>query len=351
MHLYVDISGHGFGHLAQTAPVLDALAARLPTLRLTVRCALPRARIARRLAAPFTHLATASDFGLVMKSALDVDVPASLAAYRAFHRDWTRLVELEAEALARQAPRLVLSNVSYATLAAAKQAGIPALAMSSLNWAAISHAYLADQPGFASIHNEMLAAYRSARAFLRLTPGLAMPELSNVVPIGPVGAPGRNVRNALPAGRLVLVAMGGFELSLPALWPRLPGVRWLMPRASNLDRPDVRFIEDTGLSVSDLIASVDVVLTKAGYGTFVEAAASGTPLLYVERPDWPEEGALTAWHGRASRSLPIARHDFEAGRFADQVLELLGAPRPAPIALSGIDEAVDILARHLTTET
>lgn len=347
MHLYVDVSGHGFGHLAQTAPVLDALAARLPGLRLTLRCSLPRERIARRIRAPFTHVSGATDFGLVMKNALEVDRAASLAAYRALHRDWARRVEEEAEALARLAPQLVLANVSYLTLAAARRANIPALAMSSLNWAAIAGAYLNDEPGFAAIHAEMLDAYRAAQAFLRLTPGMPMPELESVVPVGPVAQPGRNLREGLPPGRLVLVAMGGLPLRLPAHWPRLPGVRWLVPRASGLVRADVSFIEETGLSVSDLIASVDAVVTKAGYGTFVEAAAAGTPLLYVERPDWPEEAALTTWHGRVSRSRAVPRAAFEAGRFGDQVLEVLAGPRPAPVALTGIGEAADFLARRL----
>ncbi|MEO1767526.1 hypothetical protein [Thiobacter aerophilum] len=350
MHLYVDISGHGLGHLAQTAPVLDALAARLPQLRLTLRCALPRERIARRLATPFTHLASGSDFGLVMKNALDVDVSASLAAYRALHRDWGQRVELEAEALARHAPHLVLSNVSYLALAAAKRVGIPALAMSSLNWAAIGSAYLRDEPGFAAIHAEMLAAYQGAQAFLRLTPGMDMPELDNLVPIGPVAKPGRRARDTLPDGRLVLVAMGGIPVSLAVPWPRLPGVRWLMPRASGMKRCDVSFIEDTSLTVSDLIASVDVVLTKAGYGTFVEAAASGTPVLYVQRPDWPEEAALTAWQRRVSRCRAVTRQAFEAGQFGEQLLELLDGPRPAPVGLTGNEEAADFIARRLGGE-
>ena len=42
MHLLADISGHGLGHLSQIAPVLNALAALCPTLRLTVRIAQSR---------------------------------------------------------------------------------------------------------------------------------------------------------------------------------------------------------------------------------------------------------------------------------------------------------------------
>ena len=50
MHLFVDISSHGFGHLAITAPALDALAEIAPELRLTVRSGLPRQKLAQRIA-------------------------------------------------------------------------------------------------------------------------------------------------------------------------------------------------------------------------------------------------------------------------------------------------------------
>ena len=348
MRLFADISSHGFGHLAQTAPVLNALRQRLPGLQLTIRCGLPRERVARRIAGEFTHLAEASDFGLVMKSALDVDVPASLAAYREFHANWETRVAREAEQLATIAPDLVLSNVSYLTLAGARQANIPALAMCSLNWAGIAAPYFRDAPEFAAIHAQMLAAYRGADAFLRLTPGMDMPELGKVVIVGPVAQPGDNKRHLLPRDTdLVLVAMGGVGKKLPLNWPMLPDVTWIIAQDSGLERTDVLTIESTGLSVSDLIASVDCVITKAGYGTFVEAAASGTPLLYVARPDWPEEAALATWHGTVSKSARISRAHFEQGSFGEMLEHLMSARRPRPIELSGIAQAADLIAARL----
>jgi len=353
MHLFVDISSHGYGHLAQTAPVLNALRQRLPLLQLTIRCGLPRERIARRVAGDFTHLPEASDFGLVMKSALEVDGPASIQAYRDFHADWEARVAREAWTLAAIAPDLVLSNVSYLALAGARQAGIPALALCSLNWADIAAPYFRATADFPAIHAQMLAAYRGAEAFLRLTPGMEMPDLGNAVSIGPVAQPGENKRALLklpPHQRVVLVAMGGVGVRLPATWPKLDEVIWLVPQGSGLERNDVSALEETGLSVSDLIASVDCVLTKAGYGTFVEAAASGTPLLYVERPDWPEEAALATWHARVSKSARISRAQFEQGAFGEALRQLISAARPEPVALTGIAQAADFLAARLSVE-
>ena len=99
MHLLVDISAHGLGHLAQTAPVLDALRSLVPGLRLTVRSALPRERLAARIAGGFDHVAGARDFGFVMRNAVDIDLAASARRYREFHAGWPQRVAAEAARL------------------------------------------------------------------------------------------------------------------------------------------------------------------------------------------------------------------------------------------------------------
>ena len=86
-------------------------------------------------------MAQAADFGLVMKSALDIDLDASAAAYAQLHRDWQQRVAEEVCRLESLEPDLVLADVPYLTLAAATQAAIPAAALCSLNWADIYRHY------------------------------------------------------------------------------------------------------------------------------------------------------------------------------------------------------------------
>ena len=96
MHLFVDISSHGFGHLAITAPVLNTLAGLCPTLRLSIRSGLPENKLRQRIAAPFTLIPGSSDFGYVMIDATRIDLPASAAAYRRAHANWQQRVAAEA---------------------------------------------------------------------------------------------------------------------------------------------------------------------------------------------------------------------------------------------------------------
>ena len=63
---------------------------------------------------------------------------------------------------------------------------ISAFGMSSLNWADLVAHVFAGEAWMPSIHAQMLEAYRSATAFIKLTPGMARPDLPNGRWAGPV---------------------------------------------------------------------------------------------------------------------------------------------------------------------
>lgn len=335
---YIAISHHGLGHLAQTAPVLNALHVLDPTIEFVIRTALPRTTLELRLAMPFEHLPEPSDCNLVMIDAIRADASASLAAYREFHRDWSNKVDDEARQLDRLKIDAVFSNVGYLPLAAAHRAGRPAMAMCSLNWADIFRHYLGHEPEAAGMLDQMVAAYAGARAFLRPTPSMPMADLDCAVAIPPVVQPGRNRRDALldqlgltSDTRLVLVGMGGIPYR-PSVerWPPLPGVVFLVPDDWRADHPATRPLRDTGMVFRDVLASSDALITKPGYGSYAEAAAAGVPVLTIPRRDWPESVYLNDWLAVSARMLEISEAQLASGDLAEPLNDLWAMPgRPA----------------------
>jgi hypothetical protein len=344
---YIAISHHGYGHLAQTAPVLNALHKRAPDIEFVIRTALPRNALELRLAMPFEHLSEPSDCNLVMHDAIRADVPASLAAYRTFHRDWSRKVDAEAHQLDRLKIDTVFSNVGYLPLAAAHRAGRPAMAMCSLNWADIFRHYLGHEPEAAEMLDQMGEAYAGARAFLRPMPSMPMPDLTCAVAIPPVVQPGRNQREALletlglgPEVRLVLVGMGGIPYRPPVeRWPELPGVVFLMPDDWRTDHPATRTLRETGMVFRDALASSDALITKPGYGSYVEAAAAGVPVLTIPRRDWPESVYLNDWMAANARMLEISEAQLSAGALAEPLYALWNQPGHPALATDGAEVA------------
>lgn len=337
------VSAHGLGHLAQVAPVVRLLAERRPDIRLVIRSGVPRERLEARIAAPFVHQQVESDFGYVMHNAIDIDLDATLRRYLELHARWEAAVAAEADSLSAARVDVVVSNVAYLPLAGAHAAGIPALAFCSLNWAELFAHYFGHRTEAAPVLQQMLAAYRQAAGFLRVAPSMPMadlPQASEIAPIATTGTPDRDrLARSLRidrTSRIVLVAMGGIDFPLrPSAWPAVPGLVWLVPDAGDGERDDVRSMATAGLAFPQLLASADAVVTKPGYGTFVEAAAAGVPILYVPRGHWPEEPYLVGWLEQHARCGKISREALHQGCIVDDLEGLWRQPAPARPVLGG----------------
>lgn len=322
-HIVVSISGHGYGHVAQTAPILNRLYQMQPHLRITVRSTVPSSHLNTRIHAPFTLMRSEGDIGMVMSSALDVLVEDSCRSYREFHADWDARVAGEARLLHDLGADFVFSNVGYLPLAGAQRACIPNAALCSLNWFDIYSHYCGD----GAIAAEILKCYAGADAFLRATPGMAMKQLPNLVEVAPIADVGNDRRDELDRRlklsneeKLVLVSLGGITGRLPMeSWPRIDGVRWLVQADWNIMHPDAIVLESLHMGFSDLLASSDALLCKPGYGSFTEAVCSNTPVLFVARPDWPESPALIGWLQRHGECGEISPQALERGEIAEEL--------------------------------
>ncbi|NNM82288.1 MAG: hypothetical protein HKL98_06795 [Burkholderiales bacterium] len=353
-HIVLDVSFHGYGHIAQSSLVLNEVARRLPDIRLTIRTSAPQEVLSMRFSLPFERVEASFDFGMQMKSALDVDAQAACERYRAFHLDWEDRVAREAAELEKIGPDLLLANVPYLSLAAEKKAGIPSVGFCSLNWADIYRCYCGGFADGERIAAQILESYRSATHFLKISPGMPMPDLPGAREIGPVGKPGNNRREEIRKRlglsgptRIGLVSMGGVPYPVSfSKWPHAKGLHWLVPE--QVDHPGMTCFERLPFPFVDLVASADILLTKPGYGSFVEAAISGTAVLYAPRRDWPEEPFLVDWLKKHARCQEICREEIESGRLEEKIDALLARPEMPPVSSDGIEQAAGLVVEMLT---
>jgi hypothetical protein len=354
-HLYVALSPHGYGHAAMTAPVVNRLRALVPGLRVTLQTTTPRDWLESRYDGPFALVAESADFGMRMTSTLVVDVAASAEAYRSLHRRLAAVVAHEAERLRRLEVDLVLANVPYVTLLAAKQANVPALAYCCLNWMDIYRSSCGDRPEAPAILAAMAEGYGSAETFLQPVPTMPMADLPNRRTIGPVSRRGTARRAELgrmlgvePGQKVGLIAFGGMEMNLPfARWPRLPGWRWVTT-APTQGHPDLVERGAVPMDFTDLLCSVDVIIGKPGYGTFAEAAVNGTPFLTLPRPGWPEAPYLVEWLERVGRCLSVEAEElFDGAVLARQLRTLFSMENKPLVEPSGVEEAAQAVLAAL----
>ncbi len=352
MKLLAAISHHGLGHLAQAAPVLNALRETHPGIALTVWSGLAESALRARLQPPFRHRAEAADIGLLMRDAVRVDVDSSRRAYLDFHRDWSARVANEAAWLRAQAFDAVFSDVAYLPLAAAAQAAIPAAALCSLNWYDIATAYLADHADMEAPLRDMRAAYQAAAMFLCPQPSMPMHWLEHRLDLPPIAARGVARRRALAQGarggqreRLVLVGFGGIGYQGVGRLPKLPGITWIVPDEWATSRDDAITLGSLNMPFLDVLASCDALITKVGYGGFTEAAAHGVPVLYVDRPDWPETPYLSAWLAQQGNCAAIDEGEMFSAALGSRLDRLWALPEKPVAVADGAHAAVDHLLR------
>ncbi len=358
LHLVVALSSHGFGHIGQTAPIIVALQKQLPDLRVTIRSNAPRAKLLERFGQNIDIQQTTTDIGMIQASALQVSENESAEAYCDFHTHWEDKVTAEASQLSALGANLVLANIPYLALAGAKRANIPSIAMCSLNWADIyQHYFLGIRPEADNIFQQILTAYQSAHLFLRLTPSMSMPDLHNTKRIGPVAQLGKNRKAEIAHQiglrsdqRLVMLSLGGMDLPLPVnRWPRQPGLRFIVPASWHSQHSDTVDLECLSMPFADVLASCDALIAKPGYGSFVEAACLGIPVLYLQRKNWPEIDCLIDWLKQHGCCTEIQSDDFSTGNIMNILEILCESKAPTPPHPNGIEQATEIIIHQLTS--
>ena len=353
-HLVVDLSSHGFGHAGITCPVLNALRPHARKIKVTIRTAVPAALIVQRVDFDFDYIAK-PDFGMVMAGTMSVLPDESYAAYKELHKDWEAHVTTATAELAALKPSLLLSNISYLSIAAARKAGIPAVAFGAVNWADIFRRYCGDFPQAQSILEQMTDAYAGADIFLQPIPAMPMPSIRRHRLVGPVAEIGRDRRAELserlnldPDRRLVLLALGGIptRLSFDA-WPRLGETCVIIDSQLQANHPDVVSCEGLAFPFVDLVRSCDAIITRPGYGTVAEAACNGIPILLVPRDGWPETPAFVEWLATNGRAVILEEEELRGGDILSKLQAVCAMPAPPLPAPSGVAEVAAEITKRL----
>lgn len=358
VHIVADITGHGFGHISQTGPILMTLKDRFPQVRYTLRTQAQTDKVREMIPLPFHVAAPPPDFGMYMTSPYHIDTKTSEQTYQQLIANWQTILDDETHKLAALKPDLLISNVGFVGLAAAQKLSIPNTALSSLNWADILAAYSTDH----TLINHIQDIYNQADQFIRLTPALEMPWACNTKTAGPVG---RKVEHAVPNLRqylnlpentkVILYSLGGIKT--PDHQQQIPyhhNLHWIIGSETPIanKRDDITSLDNIGHSFIDCLTSCDAVIAKIGYGIFVEAALNGSRLLFGERDDWPESRFLENWVSTYVATRKVSQKAFIKGDYLSELLSLLekGCPEQTCEA-TGIEDCVAYLTPFIQRDT
>ncbi len=357
--IWCAVSSHGLGHAAQIVPVLNELGRRVPGLAAHLRTQVPPWFFDHRLTIPWTATQARQDVGCIQQGPLTIDVDTTWTAHAQFHGDWDQSVRAEVRAMRATAPALVLSDISHLAIDSAAQARIPSVALCNLSWDQVLEPLAhPNEPDHRRTIEHIRRAYAHADLLLRPAPGISMKAFKTVMDIAPIAdptpEPSADLRSILadqPGERIVLIGFGGVELDVLPFeqLDRLTGYRFIVAGPVPEGCTRIKAASTLPHSFRTLLVSADLLVTKPGYSTVVEAVELGKPVIYVRRYNFADEQALVDYLHRHGRAVELSAQSFHAGLWQDALRAVQATPPPpaGPPGPTGAVEAAALLAKYL----
>ncbi len=354
------ISGHGFGHASRQVEVVNALGALDPALTIVIRTSAKRWLLDRTVRGPFTLIDTPCDTGVVQMDSLRLDEAATIREADGFHQRLADRAAAEVMLLHHHSARVVIADAPPLACASAALAGLPSVVLANFTWDWIYEGYAEHLPSAPRLISSIREAYRQATAGWRLPLSGGFETVPNVVDLPLIARHARHERAetrralGLPLDRtLALSSFGGHGvhgLDLSTL-DCLESYGIVMTGRESPGRlpTGIHFIDepriyDRGLRYEDLVAAVDVVVTKPGFGIIAECVANATAMLYTSRGRFREYDVMVPELPRILRSGFVSQEDLFAGRWRNALDRVLSQPAPTTkVATNGAQVAAEMI--------
>lgn len=340
--IFFYVSGHGFGHATRSAEIIAALNRMSPETDIHVRTTAPK-MIFDEAGCRCTIESVALDVGVVQSDSLNMDIPATINAYSALMDELPRIVDHEIKQAKMRHAGLIVSDVSAAAFRISNSLDIPGTAISNFSWDWIYEVW---QPEFPHIHHildSIREDYGRCDLLLLLPFSEILPAFHHSESIPLVGRRATIERNDvrfrldIPDSKpVILLSFGGMGLS-PGQFDQLDQLNadYLLISVGDHNCPgrilDRELLQTRSIRYQDLVAAMDVVVTKPGYGIVAECSINRVRMLYTDRGPFREYDVLVEQMERYIPAEYIDRCSFEAGNWLEVLSRLLRREMPSEI--------------------
>lgn len=332
------VTAHGYGHGVRSCDIIRALNALRPELPVTIVSDLAVSFFKNRLDSPVNSFRGGSfDVGMVQLDSIRVDVRATLLETEALCGRRRKLIDQEASFLDKRRIAGIVVDIPALPLEAATKVGIPRLAVGNFAWDWIYSAYQDDEPRWRPIVDVFRKGYSKADLLLRLPFSEPMASFPQIEDIPIVASPGKCRRSEIAAltrcrtdCQWILICFTTLVWNDGALdsVEKIREYEFFTVRPLVWGRSNMHAIDREQMRFSDVIATVDAVISKPGFGIISECVVNRKPLLYVERSDFPEFHVLEKAIQDYLKFSRISGPEFYRGELRQAIEDLWVAPKP-----------------------
>jgi len=349
------ITAHGYGHGVRSADIIHAIKRLYPEINVHIISGLPELFLRNRISSDKVFLHDrVFDIGMVQLDSIRVDVTATLDKALAFCASQEQLLADEISFLKENKIDMVVADIPSLPLEAASRVGIPSIAVGNFSWDWIYSEFLADDCRWASIVEMFSRQYARADLLLRLPFHDEMAVFPRKEDIPLVASPGSPCRGKIsdhtgcdPEKKWALLSFTTLDLNSEAL-ARIEQIEdWEFLTVLPLkygQRRNIHAVAWEQASFSDVLASVEIVISKPGFGILSDCVVNNKPLVYADRTNFIEYPVLEASIRRYLKHAYIPAEDLYRGDLKASLSGMETAAEPAESLSAGGDE---IAARHI----
>ena len=356
MHIAYYISSHGYGHGVRSCDIIRALNRLYPEIRVTITTDMPEPFLRGRLETDRNTIRPGSfDVGMVQLDSIRVDIPATLAKVQALYARKVELINSEAGFLRDAGVSLVVVDIAALPVEAAKAVGLPVVAVGNFAWDWIYGEFAETNPAWIPLIRELERGYGMVDLLLRLPFAEPMKSFPKIEDIPLVATPGRSRRDELakltgcdPKKKWVLLSFTSLDWDEQALnkTEQLSEYEFFTVKPLEWRRKNIHAIDRKQIPFSDVLASVDVVISKPGFGLMSECVLNRKPLVYADRADFREYHVLVEGIRRYLKNIHIPAGRLYRGELGDALAGIWSQPEPGETLAAGGDE---IAARRIAS--
>ena len=347
-HIAYYISSHGYGHGVRSCDIIRALNRLYPNVSVTITSDIPASFLRNRLGTDRNTIRPGSlDVGMVQLDSIRVDVPATLKKVRALYARKAEWIEAETVFLHENKISLVVVDIPAIPIEAAKKFRLPVIAVGNFAWDWIYSEFVETDAAWRELICEFEQGYRKVDLLLRLPFAEPMKTFPIIEDLPLVATPGCSRREELikltgcdPKKKWVLLSFTSLDWDEEALsnTEMLAAYEFFTVKPLEWRRKNIHAIDRNRIPFSDVLASVDVVISKPGFGLMSECVVNRKPLIYADRADFREYPVLVEGIRRYLKNVHIPSELLYQGKLAEALKAIWNQSKPKETLAVGGDE-------------